>query len=671
MIKMTAQEVVDRHKGGKLDFQGVDLRGQSFKKFEKLSLAGADFSGADIRGTNFANTNLSQAKFIGAIGGIQKRWWLGQQLLGVGIGFLSGILSAFSSLLMVYFFSIDGISQGYLFPGILSILLLLAIQLFLAWQGFTTKALNLIFLAVAVAVAVAVALALTGAVAVALALTGAVAVALALALAVAGAGAGAFSLFSVYIAWETRKGNEKFRLLRIWGNAFGSIGGTSFAGSDLTGADFKGAMLKSTNLHNAILTHVFWKDVQKLDFARWGESILANSKTRKLLISCNGEGQDYQNLNLSGVNLSESNLIGANFKQANLSRSILRYANLTNANLTEAIFIDTDLTNVTLTGAYLQGWNIDHSTKLDDVECEFVNLLEKPNKIGSLERRPHDPDKVFQPGDFEKLYRKIITTVELLLRGGGNPEAFRAAFQQLMAANPDISPDSIQSVEKVGDDVKLIIAVSEGSDKAKIERDFDKFYTTAELETAKATALLESERSHTQDLKEMHLATVNGLGGILSNLTINTTAMNDSNNPSISAGDKSFIVTGKMETSNSAINVGDISGKVTNTINQLPDTDTTDPNQPNLKELLTQLQAAIEGEEDPRLSDGDKADLLGEVENLAKAKQTEEPTKKEGLVRKAKKMFDATLTTLPAAATLAKASNELLPVILKLLGSPA
>jgi hypothetical protein len=53
---------------------------------------------------------------------------------------------------------------------------------------------------------------------------------------------------------------------------------------------------------------------------------------------------------------------------------------------------------------------------------------------------------------------------------------------------------------------------------------------------------------------------------------------------------------------------------------------------------------------------------------LAAAKQTAEPAQKEGLVRKAKKMFEVTLQSLPDTAKISEACSKLLPLILKALG---
>jgi hypothetical protein len=137
------------------------------------------------------------------------------------------------------------------------------------------------------------------------------------------------------------------------------------------------------------------------------------------------------------------------------------------------------------------------------------------------------------------------------------------------------------------------------------------------------------------------------------NREININASDNANISGVSSG-------------NGIINLGTISGYVTNAINQLPDSSETE--QASLKVLLTQLQKAIETDTD--LSDPDKSDLLEQVQSLAEAKQTEEPTKREGIVRKAMKMFNATLKSLPDTTKIVEACTKLLPLILKALGIP-
>jgi hypothetical protein len=114
----------------------------------------------------------------------------------------------------------------------------------------------------------------------------------------------------------------------------------------------------------------------------------------------------------------------------------------------------------------------------------------------------------------------------------------------------------------------------------------------------------------------------------------------------------------------SAINLGEISGNVSGIVNQLPES--SDPSQPGIRELLNQLQKAVE--EEDNLSPEDKADLLEQVKFLAEAKQESKQDKKESLARKARKIFDSTLKALPDTAKLIDASSKLIPLILKSLG---
>ncbi|NEP53974.1 MAG: pentapeptide repeat-containing protein, partial [Moorea sp. SIO3C2] len=281
--------------------------------------------------------------------------------------------------------------------------------------------------AIAVAVAVAVAGALSGSVSFAVCYAyrfgtggGLGSLAEAIAGAVAGAIAIALVLLAAYLGWRALKGYPRDAWIRTIAIAFAATGGTSFYKADLTDADFTGAILKSTDLRKANLTRTCWRNTIKLDRARPGKTILADTVVRELLVSGNGYNKSYIDANLRGANLKRANLNKANLKQADISKSTLEEAYLEEAYLTEAQAVGTDFTHAYLTGACLEAWNIDSTTRLTDVDCQYVFLLENPNPQGSRERRPHDPDRVFQPGDFEKLYKKIINTVQILLRNGVN-----------------------------------------------------------------------------------------------------------------------------------------------------------------------------------------------------------------------------------------------------------
>lgn len=723
---MKAEEVLRRYATGDRNFQNANLRGQNFTGQD---FSGADFSGGDICSTNFTNANLVEVNFSGAKAGLQRQWMIGQLLFVTALYVLLNFASVFlHSLFIAAFFSPGVIQQYTIVPGVMLILFVVVAFFTIAQQGITFKALSTIAVALAAAIVFAIiagvvvtivnvgrgAGAGTGAVAgvavgtgaglgavvtagiaaivgadriiktsvgtVVVAISVIMIVIFAVVFAVVSTGAGinvftnvftvaatvavittvTVTLTSLYVASRSLKNDERFALVRTIGIAFGAIGGTSFRGANLTGANFSTATLKSTNFNpsqqrRTILTHTCWNEVKQLDRARVGDSILADAKVQKLLVTRNGYQERYIGANFEGANLKGVNLTEANLTRANLSNANLERAELQQANLKEILATGASFTNAYLTGVCLEAWNIDSTTILDNVDCQYVFLLEQPNPKGSRERRPHDPDAVFKPGDFEKLYKKMINVVQILLRNGINREAFAEAFQNLMEEHPGIDYTSIQGIEKKGDDVLVTLEVPETADKAKIAQAFLQPY---EHRVKQLEAKTEQLQLHAADLKDIAIALAQK--PIVNQAVGQGTAMQNDSSQNIHVG-RDLNLTG------STLNLGEISGNVTNQINQLPD-DPATADQPSLKDLLTQLQQAITSDTD--LEETDKADLLEQVQALATAKQTAEPTQKEGIVRKAKKMFEATLKSLPETAKIVEACSKLLPMILKALGVP-
>lgn len=680
---MKAEEVQRRYAAGERDFSGANLRGQNFKG---QTLSGADFSHADIRGANFTTANLSGADFTGAKAGLRRRSIVFQTALAFILSVLLNSASISISERRLIFFSEFEVEPSYTFlPGLVVMIVIAVAFLAIVRQWYTTQAVGTIAIAVASAgvnidmVAFAFAFAFAGAVAGAASATVAVAFAVAFAVvlvnklefllqAVSLTARGVFTpefvvaviatfanvLLSLYVARRAIQGDEKFAIIRIIGVALSTIGGTTFYKADLTDANFTKATLKSTHLHTANLTRVCWKDAQKLDRARVGDSILADAKVRSLLVSRNGYKQSLVDANLAGANLDGVNLNEANLKGANLQNASLRETDLRGANLTGVQAIETNFMGAFLTGACLEAWNIDHTTTLENIDCQFAFLLEKANERGDRERRPHDPKQVFQPGDFEKLYREVINTVQILLRNGLNREAFAEAFQQLMTEHGTISFDSIQAIEKKGDDVLLTIEVPEAADKAKIAQDFLKPY---EDRVKQLEAQVDRLTLHSTDIKEIALAIAQRPITIHNQAIGRDMQENDSSRKiEIGSIGRDFNASGQ------ALNLGDISGTVTNAINQLPSSAEGD----RLKDLLIELQAAIET--DPQLPDDDKQTALEQVKELASAGQESDVEKKRSIGKRATQMLKGIAASLPDATSLVEACAKLLPLITPMIG---
>ena len=114
-----------------------------------------------------------------------------------------------------------------------------------------------------------------------------------------------------------------------------------------------------------------------------------------------------------------------------------------------------------------------------------------------------------------------------------------------------------------------------------------------------------------------------------------------------------------------ALSLGDISGTVANEINQL--SDAAKPDEPGIKELLTELQTAIEASD---LSKEDKAEALEQVKTLAEVGKNPQESTMQKAGKTAMKILKGTIAGLPSAATLVEACSKLLPAIANLLLLP-
>ena len=111
------------------------------------------------------------------------------------------------------------------------------------------------------------------------------------------------------------------------------------------------------------------------------------------------------------------------------------------------------------------------------------------------------------------------------------------------------------------------------------------------------------------------------------------------------------------------LNLGSISGNVSNAINQLPSS--LEPDKPGIKELLTQLQAAIEDESS--LSTEDKAEALQQVKTLADIGQKPEDNVLQKAGKTAIKILKGTVAGLSETTKLVQECVKLLPAISALL----
>jgi hypothetical protein len=141
------------------------------------------------------------------------------------------------------------------------------------------------------------------------------------------------------------------------------------------------------------------------------------------------------------------------------------------------------------------------------------------------------------------------------------------------------------------------------------------------------------------------------------NATAESKAMNDSTDKS-----QNINVGGDMKLSNAVLNLGELSGTVTNTIQQIPDTNDT----ANFKALLIELQTAIAT--DTTLNTDDKAEALEQVKVLAESGQNPQDGALKKAAKTATKILKGTIAALPPTTALVEAVTKLLPIVTKFFG---
>ena len=372
----------------------------------------------------------------------------------------------------------------------------------------------------------------------------------------------------------------------------------------------------------------------------------------------NGFQQDYTKANLRGANLDGANLETAIFKYADLSEASLVGANLQAANLTEAQAVGTNFTQAKLTGACLEAWNIDSTTILEEIDCLWVYLAEKErenfNQWG--ERCPSSGE--FKPGEFTKLFTEILDTVDLIFDKGIDWRAFVTAFKKA-EAEENISMHSIKNIGEGAIEVKL--NVPPDANKEKIHSTFTQDYQLS-LEAIKKEyeAKLAGKDGQIAIYREESARIERIVSSFASNQPhfINKTVMNDNTDQSqkIDVGGNFNI-----DANNAVVNLRDISGKVSNTINKLPETSN---DATGIKELLTQLQTAIETETE--LTDKNKTKALKQVQKLAAA--GENPQANQDDADDSLTMLRGIVSSLQETTKLVTTCQEIIPLLTGLFG---
>ncbi|CAN1212692.1 Pentapeptide repeat-containing protein [Tumidithrix helvetica PCC 7403] len=627
------------------DYSNQDLRNRSFKGCD---LAGADFRKADIRGCDFSNANLEGADFSRVTAGKSRKQLLmafdGELVFLIITIVVSGYIVSLSLtnnnpdsgfVVFTIMYGIFGMVMGVVtlytvgykdeseisWEGLLGLLSAFFGSIYLrsAGQEFTKG--NVTW-----------------------GLT--------------------YSIYTFWLFGATYFAfGEKFKRIQ-------KLTGTSFRRATLTNAKFIGATLKNCDLRGANLIQTDWTYACFMQCKVSG--YLDNQLVRELCVSRIGNNQNFSFNDLSRMNLTGVSLCGADLTAANLNGTNLSQADLENADLSNVQAVRTDFTSANLTGVCIENWAITSETIFTNVFCSYIFL-----DMFKRERKPASGS--FEQGDFAKLVTQSTKSLDFFFRNGIDSQAFDFALNNLKDEYGDMEI-SLKAVEDLGDGDRLVrLNTVPNAPKAAMHAQFTQDYEAihqqleasrhqvwelqqkldridlenklerAELEKQLAVAMAKlEERPTSQYLQNLVYHQANQLGQQRLLYAPNSTFSDTMTNKQNQAGGDVFVVgdnnQGVIGKDQQGVAGRDISGTVTNTIQQLRETN--QPEAPQLSDLLEQLQKAVETSSE--LSEVEKQKALDYLNQIGEM-SAKEPTQKKGMLPI---LLDAFQGVISKAATL-------------------
>ena len=494
--------------------------------------------------------------------------------------------------------------------------------------------------------------------------------------------------FTLWVGWQSFCKNPKYRLSHAIALWLVTSRATRFRGADLTDADFTQAKLDNVDLRQATLTRTNWFQAIGLEQARVDRTYLEYPQILRLVTSGNGKDKQFDHLDLRGVNLHQTNLADASFMGANLSEASLEGADLSRANLVQAQLYRTNLTRSCLTGAYIQNWGISVETQLEEVTCDYVYMRLPTKEDPDPCRKPDNHKETFKPGEFADfiapilktldLYqqqdvdpRTVATTFDLFHHQGIDPSAAAIALQQLAEQHPESGIEVIALEGRGNENIRLQARVKGEANRSALSAAYFENYSQLKtLPYNDLQALLAGVAEKDVQIRQLskmletaihqpkfYVETYQNQGEFIMSQSQGNIRIGDVQ------GKVSGIAAAGENQSMTGVALGTISGSVTNTIHQLPSSP--NPDSPSIKELLVQLQEAIESEAE--LPDEDKTEALEQVKTLAEAGLKPEDNALKKAAKTSIKILKGTVASLPDAAKLAEACAQLLPAIATLL----
>ncbi|MFG6105413.1 pentapeptide repeat-containing protein [Leptothoe sp. EHU-05/26/07-4] len=392
---MKAVEVMRLYQEGRRDFKGVSLRDQNFKGKD---LSGADFSGADIRGANFSGAQLHQANFSYAKAGLVPHWKIGLTALAYIFAYGSGkVLGLFCFVVVGTIISLLSLIRNLELSFVGFLILVTFIACFSGRKEFLSviKRLKSLFkvgiqyLSLVILSPMLLAGSTGGLIGMFLVWTKTLSSSFTFLNYTQGAGFLLILIGTISFQSGMRSVNSENDFdPGNWVLRIASWRGTSFSRSELVEADFNYTDLRFTNLSYATLSRASFYESSGLNLAYFKDVKLTNMRVRQLMLKRASPGVykarqqiksyraglgDFSGLNLSKLDLKNSDLAGINLTSSSLEKSNLESSNLRDADLEKAQLSGADLRYANLRDSNISGGTL-IGADLRDTEVDGLNL---------------------------------------------------------------------------------------------------------------------------------------------------------------------------------------------------------------------------------------------------------------------------------------------------------
>jgi hypothetical protein len=279
-------------------------------------------------------------------------------------------------------------------------------------------------------------------------------------------------------------------------------------------------------------------------------------------------------------------------------------------------------------------------------------------------RKPDNKREVFEDGDFAVFIKPIVDTLDLYHNQGADPRAIAISFKHLAENNPKAQLE-IVAMEKRGKDKFLLRAkTAKASDRSQLSAEYFSDYNQIKALSQNDARLLAEKDARIQSLEVMVMTALKRPGFYAETYHHKGDVMSENSGINVNAGGNVGAVGGHDAINQEILNLGTLSGEVTNAVNQLPDA--SEVGLGRTKELLAQLQRMIE--DDPQLQPENKAEALEQVKVLAEAGRNPQAPEKQSHAKTAIRVLRGMIAELPKATNFVEACTKLLPQIAQVFG---